>query len=126
MTQAAALSPVQSGANTPQTKLSFNMAVLEGRIHGKPRTINTQSGKRVLTLLKLKAADEFSSAQTVEVRSARSLGAIGDVVRIRVMVGGYGRNYEAKREDPETGEITRAMVNTAENSLTVVEDPTEA
>jgi len=102
----------QNGAPSP----SPLVATLVGRIAAK-RAINTREGRQFITIVKLPAPDEYTSPQTVELRSRAPLGEVGDQFMGRVRVGGYGRSYQAT--DAETGE--KRTVQTADNSLTVLE-----
>lgn len=92
------------------------VAFLTGRIAAR-RAINTRDGRQFITIVKLPAPDEYTSPQTVELRSRIPLGEFGDTFSGKVRIGGYGRSYQAT--DPETGE--KRTVQTADNSLTVVE-----
>lgn len=74
-------------------------------------------GRVVAHLLKTPAPDQFSSPGTLEVQAGASLGDVGDDVRVKVRISGYGRSYGIT--DPETGE--RVQRQTAEMRLTVVE-----
>lgn len=93
------------------------VASIAGRID-YARSYRDREGRRVfLTLLKLPAPDQFTSPQTIEVRSTAKLGEVGDSWRGSVRIGGYGKSYSTT--DPETGE--KRPVRTADNLLTVVE-----
>lgn len=108
------VAPAHSTADPKQTLLT---ALVAGRISSK-RRYRTRQGQTVyLTILKLAAADEFSSPETIEVRSAQPLGEVGETWRGKVKLGGYARSYNT--EDPQTGE--KVTVQTADNNLTVVE-----
>ncbi len=109
------VAPVQTPSTTTLA-LPQLQARLAGRIVVR-RRISTKNGPMVVTIVKLPAPDEFTSPQTVELRSSRSLGEPGDDWRGVVAIGGYGRSY--KQADPETGESR--VVQTADNSLTVIE-----
>jgi hypothetical protein len=62
--------------------------------------------KRWFTQVVMPAHDEFSSPQQVELRSAHSLGAVGELISVRCRLGGYlGRSYEVT--DKESGEVRR-------------------
>lgn len=90
-------------------------ALISGRIVSV-RAINTQNGRQWLTLVKLPAPDEFTSPQTLEVRSKDKPGAPGEDLHCKVRLGGWPRSYEAK--DRDTGELT--TVRTAEVRLEIV------
>ena len=92
------------------------VAHLKGRVHAR-RRIQTKDGALVVNVVKLPAPDEYTSPQTVELRSRQPLGAPGDEWEGQVRIGGFGRSYESK--DPESGD--RRTVQTADNTLTVVE-----
>lgn len=96
------------------------LAVGEALIVGKAksqRAISTAEGRRWLTVVTMAARDEFSKPAVVELRSVEKLAsAAGEMVRCRVLVGGYANNYEAKNK--ETGEIDR--ISSARNSLDVI------
>lgn len=111
------MSQVETSAN-PATgaKLSIGQAVLRGRIVAR-RAISTKNGRQYITIAKLPAPDEFTSPQTVELRSQAPVGEAGELVTVRVQLGGYGRTYQA--QDPETGE--KRTVQTADNTYTVIE-----
>jgi hypothetical protein len=88
---------------------------LIGRIE-EVRGINSQGGRAFMHLVKLPAADEFSSPATVLVKSKDRHGQEGDTFDALVQVGGYARSYQ--HQDEETGrKVTR---RTADNTLTVV------
>ena len=109
MSQVQPIAQVQAGA------LPLLQALVAGRIVSR-RRIATQDGAKFLTILKLAAPDEFSSPQTIEVKSSEQLGEVGDVARCKVRIGGYGRTYDRKDED--TGEVRK--VQTANITLEVV------
>lgn len=92
------------------------VAKLSGRVFNV-RRISGREGPVFITIIRLPAADAFSSPATVELRSKDRIGQAGDDVNVSVRIGGYGRSYKAT--DPETGE--QRVVQTADNSLTVVE-----
>ncbi|WP_374676439.1 hypothetical protein [Ideonella sp.] len=88
---------------------------LVGRIEDVRRT-NGQSGAVFLHLVKLPAADQFSSPATVLVRSEQRCGEAGAVFDQLVQIGGYARSYQVT--DDESGrKVTR---RTADNTLSVV------
>lgn len=57
------------------------------------------------TVVLCPAEDEYSRPSEVKIRSARSVGRVGEVVDVLCKLGGYGRAFEYK--DKETGEILR-------------------
>lgn len=97
-------------ANPASITSNYGLAVIEGKIAHK-RRIQTQTGPLHLTILRLRAADEFETAPSVEVRSTEALGDIGSTVKLKVRVGGRQRTY--KNAEDET-------VRTADVNLTVV------
>lgn len=52
------------------------------------------------------ALDQFSPPIPLEVRSERSLGAQGDIVNVRCIVGGY-RARQFQQTDRNTGEVRK-------------------
>lgn len=88
---------------------------LVGRIENVKR-ISTARGPMFANLVKLRAADEFSSPATVRVMSAERCGEPGQTFDQVVQVGGYGRSYQTT--DEETGR--KVNVPTADNTLTVI------
>jgi hypothetical protein len=109
-------------ANTGKTSAPATQALaplvahVKGRIANR-RSITTKTGRQSITVVRLPAPDEYTSPQTVELRSVRSLGEVGDDLTCQVRIGGFGRSYKAT--DPETGE--QRVVPTADNTLTVIE-----
>lgn len=92
----------QPGTPAP---VPLNVAFLRGRISGF-RTYDTQEGlTRVVTTLRLAAADEYSSASAIEVDAPEPLGKAGEVVSVKCAVGGSIRNF--KWTDKESGELKR-------------------
>ena len=108
--------PSTQASGVAKPSLPSQQAQLSGRIVSR-RKINTKNGPQIITIAKLPAPDEFTSPQTVELRSLGSIGAAGEDFSCIVQVGGYGRSD--KSVDAETGE--QRQVQTADNSLTVVE-----
>jgi hypothetical protein len=98
----------------PQT-LPLLLSTIEGKIATK-RRIETQNGALHLTVLRLAAADEYSSPESVEVQSTQGLGAVGETVKLRVRLGGRPRSYDTTTDDGD-----KRRVQTADNRLTVVE-----
>jgi hypothetical protein len=92
------------------------VAFINGKITGK-RSISTQGGRLWLTLVRMPSADEFSSGSSVELRSSQSLGDVGELVKVKVQIGGYPRAYNTT--DKDTGEVRN--VRTADIRLSVVE-----
>jgi len=76
-----------------------------------------QKPTRFTTLVRLPAADEYSTPATVELSSAQSIGKEGDTVTdVVCAIGGRYRSYEVT--DKQTGDIR--TVKTADNVLTVL------
>lgn len=111
------MSQVAAGQSTPAQAQVLLTALCAGRIASKRRYRSRQGQTVHLTVLKLAAADEFTSPETIEVRSSQPLGEVGDTWRGKVRIGGYGRSYNT--EDAQTGD--KVTVQTADNNLTVVE-----
>ena len=105
-----------SGQTSPATPVSGLLtALIAGRIVSKGRFKTREGGTVHVTVVKLAAADEFSSPETIEVRSKEPLGDLGDTCRAKVRIGGYGRSYTKEGPDGE-----KVRVQTADNHLTVV------
>lgn len=100
-------------------KLTFNQAVIQGKILSK-RKIDTQQGLLYLTLLRLPAPDEYTSPATIELRSRDPLGDVGENYQCRVQLGGVQNNYETKTVDKETGDEKKVPVKSARNEYTVI------
>jgi len=88
---------------------------LVGRIEDVRRSSGV-NGPSFLHLVKLPAADEFSSPSTVLIRGEQRYGEPGGQFDQLVQIGGYGRTYQTT--DEETGR--KHSVKTADNTLTVV------
>lgn len=110
------MNQVATPASPATAALPVLTALLSGRVHAT-RKITTRTGPFHITVVKLPAPDEFSSPETVELRSKDKLGTQGDMVRCKVRIGGYGRSYQTT--DPQDGD--KVTVQTADNTLTVVE-----
>jgi hypothetical protein len=93
-------------------------AFIAGRIYSF-RRLKTSNGSLYLTVLKVAAPDPFSHPSTIELRSAKQLGAIDEDWSGLVKLSGFPRNFDSK-PDPETGEVKH--IKSAENHLVVVED----
>lgn len=106
---------VQQMPVQPGTGPKLGEALVAGRIVGV-RSISTQNGKLWLTLVKLPAPDEFTSPQTIELRSKDRPGSMGEDLRCKVRIGGFGRSYD--KTDKDTGE--QVTVRTAEVRLDIV------
>lgn len=88
---------------------------IKGRVASVRRT-SGQNGPVFVHIVKLPAADAYSSPATVLVRSSQRHGDQGDPFDQLCQVGGYGRTYQTT--DDETGR--KVSVPTADNTLTVV------
>ena len=109
--------PASTGqAGTPSP--SLGVCLIKGRIAAVRETGGQRSG--FLHVIRLPAADEYSSPSVVEVFSTQRLGATDEVWHGRVQVGGYGRSYKKEIEDPRTGEMKTRTIPTADNTLTAV------
>ena len=80
------------------------------------RRVSGQNGPAFMHLVKLPAADEFSSPASVLVKAQERCGDEGATFDRMVVIGGYGRSYQVN--DEETGR--KRTVRTADNTLTVV------
>lgn len=87
---------------------------LVGRVAGVRRM--SGQGAHYRTLVRLPAPDQYSSPQTVEVRSDERIGQADDELSLIVQVGGFARSFQGKGEHGEPG----APVRTAENVLRFV------
>lgn len=85
-----------------------------GRVENVRRT-QGREGAVFVHLVKLPAADEFSSPATVVIRGTERAGQQGDKFDQLCQVGGYGRTYQTT--DEETGR--KVSVQTADNTLTI-------
>lgn len=98
-----------TATKAPQTKISGRISAVDWYPRKNP--------KRFTTLVRLPAADEFSTPATVELSSDHSIGDEGEmVVDLVCSVGGRYRSYQVT--DKDTGEVR--TVRTADNSLTVL------
>ncbi|UDM18320.1 hypothetical protein [Vogesella sp. XCS3] len=91
-----------------------NQAVLAGRVNAVRK-----SDDAVFTEVTLPAPDQYSAPATVEIRSRKRLGQIGETIEVSVVCGGY-RGKSFQYVDKDTGErFTRRPVV---NSYVAVED----
>lgn len=106
-------------ATAPAAASTLALALLKGRIVGKPRQWSDgDTGRRIYaTRVKLPAPTEFDDSQEVEVRSAQPLGGHGDQVHLKVRIGGWSRRFTYK--DKESGQDMTGHETTI--TLTVVE-----
>lgn len=110
-TPSASAAPVQT-PETPRQSPALGLALISGRITSL-RPFTSSQGRMIETILKLPAPDEFSTPQTVSVRSAQKLGEVGEIIRGKVRIGGWGRSYETT--DEYSGH--KVKVPTATNTL---------
>jgi hypothetical protein len=110
------MSQVAPATPTTAAKQSTLVALIRGRISAR-RRITTKDGALFITIVRLPAPDEYTSPQTVELRSRQAVGAPGEDWEGHVRIGGFARSYQAA--DPETGD--KRTVATADNTLSVVE-----
>lgn len=100
-------------AATSRQPSRIGQAFFDGLAILNVRSIETASGRVFLTLARLPNPDAFTSGGTVEIRSSKRLGSIGESWRGWARCGGYPRTYRDSEDHP---------VRTANNTLTVVED----
>lgn len=81
--------PAETGATSG--KLALNQSVLRGRVLEVKRSENG-----CYTVLTLPAPDQYSSPQTVEIRSKAVFGRPSEDVTVRVAIGGFRRGYTDK------------------------------
>jgi len=94
---------MSASATLASVRPLVNVARIHGRVASKPRRFTTRDGGSLYaTLVKLPAADEYSSAATVEVRTVERIGDIGDEWTGDVRIGGSARPFTYK--DKETGD----------------------
>lgn len=99
----------------PAKKAPAPVVRLAGRVESIRRVSGT-NGVSFVHLVKLPAADEFSSPATVRVNAEQRCGEVGQPFDQLCQVGGYGRSYQTT--DEETGH--KRTERTADNTLTVV------
>ena len=94
-------------AALPQSdQVTFPMGIaevmIEGRIYRSVRK-NGKDGPFFVSLVKMPAADKFSSPSTVEIVSPRELGKRGEEVSVTCRVGGYPRTYVTRpsKDNPD-------------------------
>lgn len=108
-------------ANTPETPQvgALAVALVRGRITFV-RRFNGQRGG-FMHVLTMPAASEYDMPQAVEVHATQPLGEVGATWAGKVKLGGIPKSYLSEREDPNTGEIRKVKVQTADNTLFAVE-----
>lgn len=92
----------QPGSSAPAP---INCAFFRGRVAGFRTYESADGATRVVTALRLAAADEYSSASAIEVDGPEQLGKPGEVVSVKCDVGGSLRPF--KWTDKESGELKR-------------------
>jgi len=96
-------------SNVAPLSATYGVCKLSGRIT-HARKINTQRGQMHLTVVKLPAADEFSSPGVVELRSEAPIGRPGDDWAGTVRVSGYGRSYEQTDQLGDKYKVATAQI----------------
>ncbi|MBB5017807.1 hypothetical protein HNQ59_001077 [Chitinivorax tropicus] len=92
----------------------FNQATLAGRVNAVRKADDS-----VFTEVTLPAPDQYSPPATVEIRSRKRLGQVGETIEVSVTCAGY-RGKAFQYHDKETGErFTRRPVV---NSYVAIED----
>lgn len=97
------MTDLQAGNTAPASPT--NVAFFRGRVISFRSYEKADGAHRVVTALRLPAADEYSSAGAVEIDGPESLGKAGDVVSVKVAVGGSLRPF--KWTDKDSGEVKR-------------------
>ena len=105
--------------NDQQPMGGLGVAYLRGRIRTRRRA-KRGGTDGVCTVMSLPAPDTYSMPQAVEVWSVKALGVPGDEVSVKVQIGGYPRSFDRTEEDEE-GYKRKVPVQTADNTLTVIE-----
>lgn len=105
-----------STPSVPETKAQprLNQAFLAGRVNAVRKAEDV-----VFTEVTLPAPDQYSSPATVEIRSRKRLGQVGETVEVPVACGGY-RGKPFVYTDKETGE--RFNRRPVVNSYVAIED----
>ncbi|WP_293932754.1 hypothetical protein [Iodobacter sp.] len=99
--------------STPE-KTIVNRTLLAGRVNAVRKSEDV-----VFTELTLPSPDAYSQPATVEIRSRKRLGQVGETVEVSVVCGGY-RGKSFSYQDKDTGErFTRRPVI---NSFSSIED----
>lgn len=108
-------------SNAPATATaaapSLAVALIKGRIAAVRETGGQRSG--FLHVIRMPAADEYSSPSVVEVYATQRLGDVDAVWHGRVQIGGYGRSYKKEMED-RNGNVRTVTIPTADNTLTAI------
>ena len=111
------MADIQQLPQTPAPKLKTNQGHISGKIKAQ-RIVDTQEGKLYLTVLILPAVGEYFHPSTVELRSNRKLGNIGDEYSTFVSLRGITNNYELT--DKRSGEVSKVI--SARNELEALEN----
>ena len=90
MSQPVPISAAESG------KLAANQSFIRGRITDVNRNENG-----CYTRITLPAPDQYSSPQSIEVRSKSMLGKPQDDVSVRVSIAGFRRGYKDKHGEQQ-------------------------
>lgn len=96
------MSEVQPPVPAKSTSLLPGQIVISGRVINR-RRIDTQEGKRVLTLVRCPAPDVYSHPATLELNSVEPIGAPGDDFTVKCRISGSPRTFQAT--DRESGEV---------------------
>lgn len=95
-------------------QLGFNQVMVKGRIEESRRHENTN-----YTRILCPAADEYSTPQTLEIRSKARMGQKGDLVQQLCYLGGFKRKA-FMATDRNTGEQTKVIP--VDMTLDAIED----
>lgn len=103
-----------SAAVETKNQPRFNQATLAGRVNAVRKAEDA-----VFTEVTLPAPDQYSQPATVEIRSRKRLGQVGETVEVQVACGGF-RGKSFVYTDKETGE--RFSRRPVVNSYVAIED----
>ncbi len=82
-------------AAVPAAKVEANQVLVQGRVEDV-REWESGDTSGYVTTVKLPAADQYSSAATVEVSSRRKIGKGGEEIRILCNLGGFRKRVNGK------------------------------
>ena len=85
--------PQTNVSSLPSSKIGLLESIVEGRVQ---RIEQPQESEWTYFTLQLKARDEYTAPSTIQISqpaSQRPFCREGDVVRAKVVIGGYGRRY---------------------------------
>lgn len=102
--------------SAPKRTLKPMEVVIFGKVLVR-RQMQTTEGKRVMTLIRCPAPDQYSHPSTVEISSVNSLGAPDEEINVVCRLEGSPNNFDTK--DKDTGEVRR--VHSARHFLRAVE-----